>query len=158
MEVPRTFHFSVPAPQGGAALSTGSPRAAAALDLGQDASSSGQRLPPFDEHFVQRWRASIQEPRKKMQLVRLLAKTLIFADTTEAFRSAIVDIIFPVEYHEGRLVYRHGEEGDWMAIVLTGRLERRLQRENQDILLGDVGPGGIVGDLGLFGVSKFRSF
>lgn len=137
-----------PAPQRGAAV----------LDAGQDTSSSKSRLPPTDDNFVARWKASLQEPKKKLQLVRLLAKTLIFADTTEAFRSAIVDVIFPVEYHEGRVVYRHGEDGDWMAIVLTGRLERRLQRQTTEISLGDVGPGGIVGDLGLFGIHPWRSF
>jgi CRP-like cAMP-binding protein len=126
--------------------------------MSQDASSSRKVLPPYDEQFVARWRASLQEPKKKLQLVRLLSKTLVFADTMEAFRSAIVDAVFPVEYHEGRVVFRHGEEGDWMVIVLTGRLERRLPRQTNEICLGDVGPGGFVGDLGLFGISPHRSF
>jgi len=102
--------------------------------------------------------ASLSDVKKKQQLARLLTKTLIFADTPEAFRMVIVDAIVPVEYHQGQVVYRHGEEGDWMAVVLVGRLERRLQRQTSEIVIGDVAPGGIIGDLGLFGISPKRSF
>merc|ERR1719181_1653365 len=123
-----------------------------------DTSPPKKRLPPFDDQFVARWKASLSEPKKRIHLARLLAKTLIFADTTENFRLAIVDSILPVEYFEGQMVFRHGEEGDWMAIVLTGRLERKLQRQTSEISLGEVGPGGIIGDLGLFGINPHRSF
>jgi len=119
---------------------------------------SKTRLPPFDDLLVTRWKTSVSEPKKKLQLAKLLAKTLIFADTTENFRLAIVDAIAPVEYHEGQVVFRHGEEGDWMAVVLTGRLERKLQREATEISIGEVGPGGIIGDLGMFGINPHRSF
>lgn len=112
----------------------------------------------MDEKFVELWRTSLADTRKRHQLARLLTKTLIFAETPEPFRMAIVDAILPVEYHEGQVVYRHGEEGDWMAIVLVGRLERRLERQASEIVIGDVAPGGIIGDLGLFGISPKRSF
>lgn len=115
-------------------------------------------MPPFDEVFVEKWKKSLSEPKKRTQLTKLLAKTLIFADTTENFRGAIVDAILPVEFYEGQVVCRHGEEGDWMAIVLSGRLERKLQRETTEISIGDVGPGNIIGDLGLFGITPSRSF
>lgn len=127
---------------------------------GMDGSAvaSKPRLPTADEHFVARWRKSLSDTKKQVQLARLLGKTLIFADTTEVFRCAVVDAIVPVEYQEGQIVFRHAEEGDWMGIVLTGRLERKLQRQHTEISIGDVGPGSIIGDLGLFGINLYRSF
>lgn len=113
---------------------------------------------PYDEQFVKRFNSSLTEPKKRAQLTKLLAKTLVFADTTENFRSAIVDAIVPSQYLEGQIVYRQEEMGDWMGIVLSGRLERKLVRQASEISLGEVGPGGIIGDLGMFGVSPFRSF
>jgi CRP-like cAMP-binding protein len=123
-----------------------------------DGSPAKPRFPPQDEAFLQRWRSSLGEHKTKVQLAKLLAKTLIFADTSEAFRLAIVENIKAVQYHEGQVVFRQAEMGDWLAIVLTGRLERKLQRSNRYISIGDIGPGGIVGDIGLFGISATRSF
>jgi len=104
------------------------------------------------------WKRSLQDTKTRTQLVRLLAKTLIFADTTEAFRQGIVDAVAPAEFDAGQVVFRHGEPGDWMGILLSGRLERRLQRVSTEIVIGDVGPGGIIGDLGMFGLNPNRSF
>jgi len=42
--------------------------------------------------------------------------------------------------------------------VLSGRLERKLHQVDHDIPIGGVSPGGIVGDLGMFGISHTRSF
>lgn len=100
----------------------------------------------------------MEDPKKKLQLVTLLTKTLMLADTTEAFREAIVDRVQVAQYHRGQVVFEQSEPGDWMAIVLTGRLERKLQRRDRDVPIGDTGPGGIVGDMGLFGICPVRSF
>lgn len=115
-------------------------------------------LPSLEAKFVQKWKQALEDPRKRSQLERLLAKTLIFAGTNEAFRSAIVDAVQPIEYHMGQVIFRHGEPGDWMGLVLSGRLERRLQRRDNEIVIGSVAPGGVIGDLGLFGVNPHRSF
>jgi len=104
------------------------------------------------------WKASLEDPKKRLQLARLLQKTLVFAETTESFRQAIVQKLLPVEYPAGQLIFSHGDPGDWMAIVLTGKLDRWLQRASAEIHLGNVRPGGIIGDIGLFGLSSTRSF
>jgi len=100
----------------------------------------------------------MEDPKTMKQLVRLLAKTLIFADTTQSFRTAVAERLLPVEYHTGQVVFRHGEPGDWLGILVEGSLSRKLQRVSTEIPLGGVSPGGIVGDLGLFGVNPKRSF
>jgi len=45
-----------------------------------------------------------------------------------------------------------------LALVLAGRLQRKIQRSDHDIPIGGVAPGGVIGDLGMFGVSATRSF
>jgi len=119
-----------------------------------------QRLPPFNAQYTARWKEKIEDPQTKLQLAKLLAKTSIFTDTIEAFRLAIVDAILPVQYNPAQIVYDNDEEGDWIAIVLSGRLERRRSTVDKSIQIsvGEVGPGGIVGDLGLFGINPCRSF
>jgi len=130
----------------------------AAGQVAQEGSLGNPRVPVQDQAFLERWRAGLEDPKKKFQLVKLLTKTLMLADTTDAFREAVVDRIQVARYHEGQVVFRQSEPGDWMAIVLTGRLERKLQRRDREVLIGDVGPGGIVGDMGLFGICPVRSF
>jgi len=112
----------------------------------------------LDERKMKSWVASMLDPKTRQQLVRLLSKTLIFADTTEPFRQAIVKRLIPAEYAPGQAIFEQGVEGDWMAIVLSGRLERHLHRVDHDVSLGGVSPGGVIGDLGMFGVSNTRSF
>jgi CRP-like cAMP-binding protein len=101
---------------------------------------------------------SLKDPKIRQQLTRLLAKTLIFADTLEAFRKEVTEHLKPISYRSGQVVFRHGEPGSWLGILLTWRLERRLERMAAEISIGEIGPGGIIGDLGLFGVSHLRSF
>jgi len=115
-------------------------------------------LPSVSGERVKIWKESMTNPKVRMQLVRLLQKTLIFADSSESFRKAVVDFVVPVEYWPGQVIFAHGDPGDWMGIVISGRLERKLQRQNKDIHIGDVGPGGIIGDLGVFGITPTRSF
>jgi len=115
-------------------------------------------LPQADPEKLSLWGVSMRNPKVRSQLTRLLRKTLIFAESSEAFRAAIVDSVFPAEYSAGQAVFRYGQEGAWLGILIRGRLERKLIRHHQEILLGDVGPGAIIGDLGLFGVMPTRSF
>mmetsp|Transcript_119690 Transcript_119690/g.334079 ORF Transcript_119690/g.334079 Transcript_119690/m.334079 type:complete len:414 (-) Transcript_119690:142-1383(-) len=115
-------------------------------------------LPPLDREKLLSWTASMEDPKRKLQLVRLLQKTYIFAETTENFRNAIVRRLMPVEYSAGQVIFSYGDPGDWMGIVMSGKLEKWLQRASTEIHLGAVRPGGIIGDIGLFGLNPNRSF
>mmetsp|Transcript_6693 Transcript_6693/g.15026 ORF Transcript_6693/g.15026 Transcript_6693/m.15026 type:complete len:446 (+) Transcript_6693:101-1438(+) len=115
-------------------------------------------FPKVNAEKLSRWKASLRDPKIKQELTRLLSKTLIFADTLEAFREAIVDQLVPIEYAMGQVVFRHGEPGNWLGILITGRMERKLERMASEISIGEIGPGGIIGDLGLFGINPHRSF
>jgi len=116
-------------------------------------------LPEYDNSFIQRWKESISEHTRQKQLIKLLAKVPIFADTTEVFRSAMIQVLVPVEYHSGQTVFQQGEAGDWMGIVLRGRLERQVVRDADSgvVKIGELAPGEVAGDLGLLGISKTRT-
>jgi len=143
-------------------------RALSGHHLNRLVSSSGSRevinlmpmtgMPIFDPTTVARWRESMAQEKMHSHLMRLLKRTLIFAETTDDFRAFIVDHAMPMEYGPGQVVFRHGQEGNWMGIVIQGRVKKNLQREAMEIYIGDVGPGGIIGDLGLFGITPERSF
>lgn len=115
-------------------------------------------LPDFDPARLRTWKESLRNPKIKAQLIRLLSKTLVFAQASEQFRSAIADAVMPLELAPGQVVFRHGHQGTWLGILLSGRLDRLLERQHREIHTGDVGPGGLIGDLGLFGVSVTRTY
>eukprot|EP00928_Gymnodinium_smaydae_P006373 TRINITY_DN12251_c0_g1_i1.p1 TRINITY_DN12251_c0_g1~~TRINITY_DN12251_c0_g1_i1.p1 ORF type:complete len:402 (-),score=91.16 TRINITY_DN12251_c0_g1_i1:28-1200(-) len=124
----------------------------------RDLQTSIKDLQVVSEEQLSTWRQKLKEPRCMHQLVRLLGKTLIFHNTMEEFREQVAEYVVPASYNTGEIVFRHGERGDWMGIVLSGRLRRKLQRANTAISIGELGPGEIFGDLGMFGINEKRSF
>lgn len=78
-------------------------------------------------------------------------------DASDEFRSAVADAVLPMESHAGQILFQHGQPGDWMGIVISGKLDVYVQRQMREFHVGDVGPGGIIGDLALFGLSQQRS-
>lgn len=116
-------------------------------------------LPPIDDKLLSKWRSSMQEASAELELLRLLQRLPLFSDTSESFRTGIIKVLLPVEYHTGQLIFRQGDPGDWMGILLCGRLERRVIRDHADgeVIIGEVFPGNVIGDLGLFGISETRT-
>eukprot|EP00747_Dinoflagellata_sp_TGD_P181693 gnl/TRDRNA2_/TRDRNA2_35612_c0_seq1.p1 gnl/TRDRNA2_/TRDRNA2_35612_c0~~gnl/TRDRNA2_/TRDRNA2_35612_c0_seq1.p1 ORF type:complete len:433 (+),score=105.13 gnl/TRDRNA2_/TRDRNA2_35612_c0_seq1:66-1364(+) len=117
------------------------------------------RLPDINAQAAQKWKASLDDRKTMQQLMRLLAKVPIFADTSEIFRAAICEAVLPVEYHIGQAVFRQGERSDWMGVLLCGKLDRQVKRDGEhgDTKIGEVLPGQIIGDLGLLGIAEIRS-
>lgn len=138
------------------------PRAAAALDGLAYVGGQGMRIPATDQQVTDRWRASLKDPRTHAQLVKLLGRVAMFSKTTEVFRQQLVHAVLPVEYSMAQVVFRQNEPGNWMGIVLEGRLERRIQSTGamgvtSDAELGVVTAGGMVGDMGVLGLSTTRT-
>lgn len=119
---------------------------------------AGAEMPAIDLERLKTWKESMRDPKLRKQLVLLLQKTLIFAQTSEAFRNAVVDVLEPVEFGPGQVVFKHGQPGLWAGILLSGMLTKKLQKGKQEMNIGDVWPGGVIGDLGLFSITPTRSF
>jgi len=90
--------------------------------------------------------------------MKLLKKIPLFADAPEAFLLTLPEAGVPADYTEGEVIFRQDEEQNWMAIVLSGRIDRRLKNEGHDeMTIGDAGPGKLCGDLGMLGISARRT-
>jgi len=62
----------------------------------------------------------------------------------------------PAEYEADQKVWEADTKGSWLGVVVTGRLQLSFQTVLSNITTTTVGPGGTVGDPGLFGLSQRR--
>ena len=51
------------------------------------------------------------------------------------------------EYSSGEMVIKEGDEPTFVLLVLTGKLQVFVQRQQRDLVLTDAGPGTILGEL-----------
>ena len=62
------------------------------------------------------------------------------------------------EYSPGETVIKEGDEPTFVLLVLTGKLQVFVQRQQRDLVLTDAGPGAILGELAvLCGISRSAS-
>jgi len=127
-----------------------------------DPTEAMPKAPAGEPNTIANFKRSMLSPRHKKELVRLLGKTFIFAGTREDFRERICDEVWPVVYAQGQEVFHNGDRGDWMALCISGKLQRTIDRSSDlrslEIDVGTIGAGAIIGDIGLFGINPRRSF
>eukprot|EP00927_Polykrikos_kofoidii_P044213 TRINITY_DN38242_c0_g1_i1.p1 TRINITY_DN38242_c0_g1~~TRINITY_DN38242_c0_g1_i1.p1 ORF type:complete len:394 (-),score=65.68 TRINITY_DN38242_c0_g1_i1:49-1230(-) len=114
--------------------------------------------PLGDPLLVGRWKRSLADPKAQRQLWSLLQRTLLFVDCAEEIVSAICDVVWPVVYSANQIVWRQGDLGQWMGIVISGKVEKTIHRHNLEIDLGATGCGHTIGEIGFFGLQSTRSF
>jgi CRP-like cAMP-binding protein len=51
------------------------------------------------------------------------------------------------EFSPGEIVIKEGDEPTFVLLVLTGKLQVFVQRQQRDLVLSDAGPGTILGEL-----------
>src|SRR5262244_3099996 len=62
------------------------------------------------------------------------------------------------EYSSGEVLIKEGDEPKFVLLVLTGRLQVFVQRQQRDLVLTDAGPGTILGELAvLCGIPRSAS-
>mmetsp|Transcript_42738 Transcript_42738/g.99720 ORF Transcript_42738/g.99720 Transcript_42738/m.99720 type:complete len:344 (+) Transcript_42738:34-1065(+) len=116
-------------------------------------------LPAHDRALLRKWDESMQSQSARRDFSRLLKKIILFEQASDAFRHSLCDAVVPVEYARGATVFKQGQAGEWMCILLSGRLEKTIVRNPSSpaIVIGEIAPGGICGDAGLLGVMELRS-
>eukprot|EP00933_Yihiella_yeosuensis_P018435 TRINITY_DN15129_c0_g2_i4.p1 TRINITY_DN15129_c0_g2~~TRINITY_DN15129_c0_g2_i4.p1 ORF type:complete len:362 (+),score=76.69 TRINITY_DN15129_c0_g2_i4:76-1161(+) len=116
-------------------------------------------LPSIDEELVKNWDESLSDLNHRAELAKLLAKVPLFSTATDIFRNSLADALVPYQVSAGATVFRQSLEGDWLAIVLSGRLDCKIKRADQGdaVKVKEVAPGGVVGDMGLLGVAPVRT-
>mmetsp|Transcript_59838 Transcript_59838/g.175560 ORF Transcript_59838/g.175560 Transcript_59838/m.175560 type:complete len:880 (+) Transcript_59838:138-2777(+) len=96
------------------------------------------------------WRMALATQKTRTEVLGLIGKSLVFKDTTESFRTAILDSLFPAEFQMGQQVCDSHHRGDWLALVYIGKLKCTVDRGGS-VETSFVTPGGVVGDPGIFG-------
>ena len=62
------------------------------------------------------------------------------------------------EYSPGEMVIKEGDDPTFVLLVLTGKLQVFVQRQQRDLVLTDAGPGTILGELAvLCGIPRSAS-
>jgi CRP-like cAMP-binding protein len=62
------------------------------------------------------------------------------------------------EYSSGEMLIKEGDEPTFVLLVLTGKLQVFVQRQQRDLVLTDAGPGTILGELAvLCGIPRSAS-
>lgn len=74
-------------------------------------------------------------------------------DYLEKKEDLIEEFIF-VKIDKGEVVFKEGEEGDFMFIILEGEVSIVLHRGEKDITLATLGDGNFFGEMGLFSGGK----
>jgi len=82
----------------------------------------------------------------------------LFAGFTEYGAQMVLEPGELKEYAPADLVFAEGDSPAFTLLVLTGKLEVFLKRPNGDLSLNELGPGAIVGELGvLCGLARTAS-
>eukprot|EP00929_Paragymnodinium_shiwhaense_P053723 TRINITY_DN26906_c0_g1_i1.p1 TRINITY_DN26906_c0_g1~~TRINITY_DN26906_c0_g1_i1.p1 ORF type:complete len:542 (-),score=124.29 TRINITY_DN26906_c0_g1_i1:119-1744(-) len=106
----------------------------------------------------ERWKEQMRDPKMRVHFAHLLARTPLFGDTLLSFRQHILDSLELVVYATQTEIFKRGDLGDWSGIVLSGRCQMHHTRLGEEVVMDEVPPGGIVGDLGLLEIGTERAF
>lgn len=74
----------------------------------------------------------------------------LFHDFTDVEIDLFLDLSDPTAYNPGEVIVREGETGDCMFYVADGRCRVLTRKGEKEILLAELGPGEIMGELAMF--------
>eukprot|EP00929_Paragymnodinium_shiwhaense_P045991 TRINITY_DN23443_c0_g1_i1.p1 TRINITY_DN23443_c0_g1~~TRINITY_DN23443_c0_g1_i1.p1 ORF type:complete len:390 (+),score=94.17 TRINITY_DN23443_c0_g1_i1:144-1313(+) len=119
-----------------------------------------ETLPRIDAELINRFKASLIDPKTRRQLCGLISKTPTFSSCSEEFLSSLCDAMVPVAYKANEKLWHMGDAGSWMALLISGKTRRSMLRDRSghEVVIGDDVAGRIAGDLALFGLSQKRPF
>lgn len=130
-----------------------------------DTANASSQRPNVDADYASQWRRSLADSSTQQKFLTMLSRVQIFAQLSEAARLSVCQDLQPVQYKANELVYSRGDAGDWMGIVLSGKLEYYMERESPEIGEGGektrtpqfVSAGATIGDINTLGVLERRS-
>jgi predicted acylesterase/phospholipase RssA/CRP-like cAMP-binding protein len=83
------------------------------------------------------------------ELLNLLADIPFFAVLDEAIRLELATQLEPVHVDAGQVIFRQGDVGDGLYLVVSGRLRVSVAADGPERMLYDLGRGAIVGEMAL---------
>lgn len=97
-----------------------------------------------------RFEKTHSEPSKRDELCNLVAATPAFRDLSWNDVVNLVRFIDAYRIPRGRTVFSEGEPGDYLALVLAGRVEVLKVDENEQLkVLARLGPGKTLGEMAM---------
>lgn len=82
---------------------------------------------------------------------QMLADVPLFAMMSARERKALAEKFELAQYSKGETIFEHGDPGDSLLIVRSGRLQVYVEnKEGQKIVLSEVEPGEFLGEISLF--------
>jgi len=93
---------------------------------------------------------SRQEPQDPTSVTGLLASTGLFDVLDESALKAVESALEPVGVASGEVLFRQGDIGDSLYVLIYGRLVIVVQGENgEDEIIGEIGRGEVVGEMAI---------
>jgi NTE family protein len=89
------------------------------------------------------------DARDLPELEAFLADIPFFAALDEASRLEIARQLEPVHVAAGEVVFRQGDAGDGLYLVVSGRLRVTVATEGTEHAVQDLGRGAVVGEIAL---------
>ena len=88
----------------------------------------------------------------------LLMKAQLFRGLSEKEAQPLLAIAHELSLKPGETVFKEGDRGDGLYLVLGGVVEvHKARREGETHSLATVNPGGVLGEMSLLGETKARS-
>lgn len=84
-----------------------------------------------------------------VQVADFLRKVTLFEDLDDRSIAAIVNAIVEQSYPPGQEIMREGDSGVGAFIIRSGRVEVFQKRGNEQVRLGEMGPGDFFGEMAL---------
>jgi CRP/FNR family transcriptional regulator, cyclic AMP receptor protein len=85
------------------------------------------------------------------RLIEVVEDAGIFHGIERAAIETLVQQLTPVDFRRGEIVFDEGEPGDWMYIVVSGKVKiGRRTRDGRENLLAVLGPSDVFGELSVF--------
>ncbi|MGH3257094.1 MAG: patatin-like phospholipase family protein [Streptosporangiaceae bacterium] len=87
------------------------------------------------------------DQRERAELHAFLADIPFFASLDETTRLELAEQLEPVHVAAGEVVFREGDPGTGLFLVVSGRLRLSVAAEGAERMLYDVGRGAIIGEM-----------
>ena len=80
----------------------------------------------------------------------VLADVPLFSDLDDKERALLAERVDVVPIEEGAVLFEYGDPGDWMGVVLSGRVEVTVKtKTGESAFLEQAGPGDFFGEISL---------
>ena len=91
----------------------------------------------------------MSDQQDQSELNEFLADIPFFAALDEATRVELASQLEPVQAAAGQVIFRQGDAGEGLFVVVSGRLRISVAADGSERVLYDLGRGSIVGDMAL---------